>query len=173
MYTKDKEGLAKLLEEVNETNFEATLITLKTDFEDLLLELYRELQLEGRDGDRRDGLSSYGYASRSQIISCMNYISDRFNCSFRIRWLLDLLKFAELELRPQFQSLFYYVILEESTSEALKAGDHISGEIKTLLPCFFFEDDAIAHANQLKNISKSCGSEDNFVARRILIRIAE
>ncbi len=45
-----------------------------------------------RDEDNRSGIETYGYKSESSIKSNLNYISDRWNCSFRIRWLLDLSK---------------------------------------------------------------------------------
>ncbi len=45
-----------------------------------------------RDEDNRSGLETYGYKNEDSIKSNLTYISDRWNCSFRIRWLLDLSK---------------------------------------------------------------------------------
>ncbi len=45
-----------------------------------------------RDGDYTSGVESYGYDGEDSIKINLNYISDRWNCSFRIRWLLDLIK---------------------------------------------------------------------------------
>lgn len=39
--------------------------------------------------DVRCGYESYGYGNRESIFYQMMYISDRWRCMFRIRWLLD------------------------------------------------------------------------------------
>lgn len=41
--------------------------------------------------DFRTGEESYGYNNREYIEERMSYICDRWNCAFRIRWILDLL----------------------------------------------------------------------------------
>lgn len=57
---------------------------LRNSYEERLKnELYRDL---------REGSKTYGYSSVSQILSDLYHISDRFNCCFRLRWLLDLLE---------------------------------------------------------------------------------
>lgn len=43
------------------------------------------------DKDYRTGEETYGYRLRS-IRDNLSYISDRWNCSFRIRWILDLIE---------------------------------------------------------------------------------
>jgi hypothetical protein len=42
--------------------------------------------------DVRDGYATYGYDSDEIIIGNLQYISDRWNCQFRLRWVLDLLE---------------------------------------------------------------------------------
>lgn len=43
------------------------------------------------DKDYRTGEEAYGYKSEDYIRERMSYISDRWNCSFRLRWILDLI----------------------------------------------------------------------------------
>lgn len=38
--------------------------------------------------DTRSGYETYGYTSRESILGNMYYISDRWQCEFRINWLL-------------------------------------------------------------------------------------
>ncbi len=44
------------------------------------------------DNDHRVGLETYGYESIDEIKKNLMYISDRWNCSYRIRWILDLIE---------------------------------------------------------------------------------
>ena len=44
------------------------------------------------DNDYRTGEETYGYNSIEDIKERLDYISDRWHCSFRLRWLLDLLE---------------------------------------------------------------------------------
>jgi len=39
--------------------------------------------------DERTGEQTYGYNSLEEIECNLNYISDRFNCEFRLQWMLD------------------------------------------------------------------------------------
>jgi hypothetical protein len=41
--------------------------------------------------DDRPGAETYGYDSAQSILGNLQYISDRFNCQFRLRWVYDLL----------------------------------------------------------------------------------
>jgi len=45
--------------------------------------------------DARSGEESYGYADVESIEGTLDYISDRFNCELRLRWMLDLIKHYE------------------------------------------------------------------------------
>ena len=45
--------------------------------------------------DFRTGDESYGYRNQEYIEERMSYISDRWNCAFRIKWILDLLDRTE------------------------------------------------------------------------------
>lgn len=40
-------------------------------------------------GDLRSGEESYGYANQESVGMNILYISDRWNCAFRLRWLID------------------------------------------------------------------------------------
>jgi hypothetical protein len=42
-----------------------------------------------RDDDYRTGDQTYGYADEYRIEYDMWYISDRWNCAFRLKWLMD------------------------------------------------------------------------------------
>lgn len=48
-----------------------------------------ELFLLPCDPDYRSGFETYGYSS---ILKDLAYISDRWDCSFRVRWLINLLE---------------------------------------------------------------------------------
>lgn len=45
-----------------------------------------------RDGDSRSGEETYGYKDQERIKYDMFYISDRWNCAFRLKWLIDGIK---------------------------------------------------------------------------------
>ena len=45
--------------------------------------------------DFRSGEESYGYNTQEYIEERMSYICDRWNCAFRIKWILDLLDRTE------------------------------------------------------------------------------
>lgn len=42
-------------------------------------------------GDSRRGWQTYGFKSDEEILNNLQYISDRWNCQFRVQWVLDLL----------------------------------------------------------------------------------
>lgn len=44
------------------------------------------------DSDYRTGEETYGYKSIKDIKERLEYVSDRWYCSFRLRWLLDLIE---------------------------------------------------------------------------------
>ena len=54
-----------------------------------LTKLYKKYDLEEKDP--RPGKDTYGYKSLGSIKSNLEYISDRWQCQFRVRWLLDLI----------------------------------------------------------------------------------
>lgn len=41
------------------------------------------------ESDYRSGAETYGYNSIEEIYSDLCYISDRFRCAFRLKWLID------------------------------------------------------------------------------------
>lgn len=41
--------------------------------------------------DLRSGAETYGYENEEGIMYNLQYISDRWNCPFRVRWTLDLI----------------------------------------------------------------------------------
>ena len=56
--------------------------------ETLYLEETWKTQSKG-EGDFRPGVETYGYVDDKSIRNNMEYISDRWLCAFRIRWILD------------------------------------------------------------------------------------
>ncbi len=62
---------------------------LKT-IEPELVKLYNESCREYPD--ERPGEETYGYKDEESIRGNLEYISDRWNCAFRIKWILDLIK---------------------------------------------------------------------------------
>lgn len=81
--------------------FDAYYFTPKKDR--TFIELLEELQQNKKyleylyklqsasEKDFRTGEESYGYSNQDYIEERMSYISDRWNCAFRIRWIMDLL----------------------------------------------------------------------------------
>jgi len=41
--------------------------------------------------DLRSGAETYGYKNEEYIMYNLQYISDRWNCTLRVRWILDLI----------------------------------------------------------------------------------
>ena len=46
-------------------------------------------ELSDYEGDYRGGAETYGYDSDQSIRSNMEYISDRWFCAFRVKWIID------------------------------------------------------------------------------------
>lgn len=46
-------------------------------------------KLAKQDNDFRNGYESYGYETPESIYNNLHYISDRWFCAFRLRWLID------------------------------------------------------------------------------------
>lgn len=42
--------------------------------------------------DYRTGEETYGYSNRDSVENNMGYISDRWRCAFRLKWLIDGIK---------------------------------------------------------------------------------
>ena len=40
-------------------------------------------------GDHRTGDETYGYSSQENIKNTMEYISDRWECAYRLKWIID------------------------------------------------------------------------------------
>ena len=57
---------------------------------DLLVHLYEDEQLI-EDQDYRTGSDTYGYASIESVQCNLSYISGRWRCCFRVRWLIELI----------------------------------------------------------------------------------
>ncbi len=61
-------------------------------------ELKKMYQLMLRDDiDTRTGKETYKYQNIESIRSNLRYISDRWRCSFRIRWILDLINLKDFD----------------------------------------------------------------------------
>jgi hypothetical protein len=43
--------------------------------------------------DTRSNIETYGYEDTSFILGTLNYISDRFNCQFRLNWTVGILHY--------------------------------------------------------------------------------
>lgn len=79
-----------------------TVAEIKHKLKPFLLWLKRhyELVLLPRDPDFRSGFETYGYIAEPDddmtdeeaILYQLDYISDRWQCSFRVRWLINLLE---------------------------------------------------------------------------------
>lgn len=57
------------------------------------------VEYEGNNSETRCGQDTYGYYSYQHIMERINYISDRYNSTFRLKWLLDLIPYLESELK--------------------------------------------------------------------------
>ena len=64
------------------------LKALKDNIENLNNCYRRSLEF---DKDYRTCEESYGYKNEENIINNLIYVSDRWNCSFRIKWIIDLI----------------------------------------------------------------------------------
>lgn len=62
-----------------------------------LTQLYEAL-VEYGGADLRTGAETYGYRTEEQVKSDMIYISDRWQASFRIKWLIDFINLPQEEL---------------------------------------------------------------------------
>lgn len=61
--------------------------TLLVDEMPFLEKMWSELSRE--ENDTRPGVETYGYIDDDQIKDTMSYISDRWFCAFRIKWIID------------------------------------------------------------------------------------
>ena len=52
-----------------------------------LEKLWRELST--KENDYRSGDKTYGYRNKEEIKNTMEYISDRWMCAFRVKWIID------------------------------------------------------------------------------------
>ena len=51
---------------------------------------HKEYGFKKHGPDLRSGDETYGYKSLENIEGHLSYISDRFNCTFRLQWMIDL-----------------------------------------------------------------------------------
>jgi hypothetical protein len=54
--------------------------------------VYRNESARNGFTDNRGGYETYGYKNLESIKSNLSYISDKYKCTFRLRWILDLLE---------------------------------------------------------------------------------
>jgi len=75
----------------NPKKFKETSAELQKDLVDLLPAL-RFLYVSFRNGnlDNRSGEETYGIKNNSTWNEDLEYISDRWGCAFRVRWMIDL-----------------------------------------------------------------------------------
>jgi hypothetical protein len=64
-------------------------ITKLRPFLPFMIRLY-ELRLLPKEMDYRSGFETYGYSNNESILSNLEYISDRWQAAFRLRWLINL-----------------------------------------------------------------------------------
>lgn len=61
-----------------------------SQFKPLLREMNRVWKKWAKEhGDYRTGEGTYGYKDGERVNRDMRYISDRWNCAFRLKWLID------------------------------------------------------------------------------------
>lgn len=78
-----KERTQRAIDHWIETKDNFLLIDEMPYLEDLWCECAEE------EDDYRSGVETYGYANDDGIKCTMEYISDRWMCAFRIKWILD------------------------------------------------------------------------------------
>jgi len=79
----------------SESKFDIRIfITDLINHEQYLMVMYKYFLKE--DKDFRTGYETYGYASEESIINNLCYINSKWKCSFRIRWLIDLIKLSKV-----------------------------------------------------------------------------
>ena len=66
------------------------IIGLLNPFLAFLIRQY-ELIYSPVEKDYRSGFETYGYENEESILSNIDYISDRWGCAFRVRWIINLL----------------------------------------------------------------------------------
>ena len=57
--------------------------------------MYKKAMLDYPDD--RSGEETYGYSGVENIKTNLIYVSDRWNCAFRLRWLLDLITLKDFK----------------------------------------------------------------------------
>lgn len=78
------------------TDFNKIINDLRKNIKHLYV-LYKECLLSEKD--YRTGKETYGYKDIDDIESTLLYISDRYYCAFRIKWLIDLIENNYYELK--------------------------------------------------------------------------
>lgn len=78
--------ISKIFDSLTSTNIVDTIDALKKERKSIII-LWKFY--DKKEKDRRSGNETYGYKN---IKENLIYISDRFSCQFRIRWLIDLLE---------------------------------------------------------------------------------
>jgi hypothetical protein len=75
----------KFLEDATLGQIQAELRTIEKEL------VIANCEQASEENDYRPGVETYGYFDLEQIKLTLEYISDRWNCQFRVRWLLDLI----------------------------------------------------------------------------------
>jgi hypothetical protein len=60
-----------------------------------------------KEGDYRNGFETYGYNNVAEIYSNIEYISDRYNCAFRLNWLIGLIDPSDEQHSDQWENHTY------------------------------------------------------------------
>ena len=77
----------------------ASLIQIQKELKSIEPELEAMYKEYWSENDWRDGFDTYGYVCLEDIKDNLKYISDRWSCQFRLKWLLDLIN---IEITTEF-----------------------------------------------------------------------
>jgi len=93
-YIVKKELKSKTLEDIKADLLKISG-ALDALYEKSMLDEKRYNKEHGYSIDDRSGIETYAYESLESIKDNLEYISDRFNCAFRLRWAIDLIDIEE------------------------------------------------------------------------------
>jgi hypothetical protein len=84
----------RIFDELTNDNIIETIDLLQKEYKCLIV-LYKHFD-RSPYRDRRTGFETYGYTN---IAGDLTYVSDRYMCQFRVRWLIDLVSCVNYEGR--------------------------------------------------------------------------
>lgn len=94
-FVKEVEAILSVAAKQSLAETQEQLAKFKAD----LTKLYEaSVEVGGDNADLRTGAETYGYHTEDRVIVAMGYISDRWQASFRIKWLIDFINLPQEEL---------------------------------------------------------------------------